>query len=329
MSSFAKDEAPRDVSALYRPLSAEPSSPARHSDDQVAKPLIDPQQLAQATLTVSSRYDERDLSLYALGIGLGQDALNERELAYIDERRVDFQAFPSYAMVPMMSIVMSQSRKGITPLLGMNFGLDRLLHGAQYMRLQRPLPPRATLTHHFSLKQLLDKDPHAVVTLAISSRDEQGEELIYNELTAFVMGGGGFGGVRGVKTAVDTPPAGRPDAVIEEVIADNQALLYRLSGDWNPLHVNPAFALEFGFKRPILHGLCTLGFCCRHVVKAFAHNDGRRLKSVRVRFSASVFPGETLVTQMWSETTTRIVFEARVKERDMTVITQAVIELFE
>lgn len=314
-----------DVSALFRPVRA----PTPPSDNAPTKPLIDPQQLAQATLTVSSRYDERDVSLYALGIGLGRDALNEGELAYIDERRADFQAFPSYAMVPMMSIVMAQSCKGITPLPGMHFGLDRLLHGEQYMCLRRPLPSRATLTHHFKLKRLLDKDPHAVVTLAISSCDKTGAELIYNELTAFVLGAGGFGGERGVAMATEAPPSGRPDATIEEVIADNQALLYRLSGDWNPLHVNPAFAREFGFKRPILHGLCTLGFCCRHVIKAFANNDGRRLKSVRVRFSSYVFPGETLVTQMWRLTATHIVFEAYVKERGKTVITQAVIDLLD
>ncbi|MGH6908077.1 MAG: SCP2 sterol-binding domain-containing protein, partial [Aestuariivirga sp.] len=119
------------------------------------------------------------------------------------------------------------------------------------------------------------------------------------------------------------------DAVIEEKTDLNQTLLYRLSGDWNPLHADPAFAKAFGFDKPILHGLCTFGHVGRHVIKAFCDGDGRRFKSIKVRFAESVFPGETLVTRMWKESATRVVFETKVKERDKVVIRNAAIDLYE
>jgi 3-hydroxyacyl-CoA dehydrogenase/3a,7a,12a-trihydroxy-5b-cholest-24-enoyl-CoA hydratase len=126
---------------------------------------------------------------------------------------------------------------------------------------------------------------------------------------------------------VNVPPDREPDAVIEERTDPNQTLLYRLSGDWNPLHADPAFATAFGYEKPILHGLCTFGHCGRHLVQAFCENDGRWLKSIKVRFARNVYPGETLVTRMWKEDDRRIVFETIVKERGEVVIRNAVAEL--
>jgi 3-hydroxyacyl-CoA dehydrogenase/3a,7a,12a-trihydroxy-5b-cholest-24-enoyl-CoA hydratase len=179
------------------------------------------------------------------------------------------------------------------------------------------------------LKAAYDKNPHAVIVLAISSTDESGEEIAYNEFTTFVRGAGGWGGDRGPTGDSNTPPAREPDVVIEEKTHDNQALLYRLCGDANPLHADPDFASSFGFDRPILHGLCTYGYVGRHVIKAFCGNDPRLFKSIRVRFAETVFPGETLVTRLWRESLTRVVFETRVKERDKLVVKNAVAELFE
>lgn len=290
--------------------------------------FIDLDVASKATLEVESAYDERDLSLYALGIGAARDPMDSKELAYVYELGGGFQAFPTYGVMPQMNAMLQLAKQGKSPLPGMNFGFDRLLHGEQYTEIKRPLPPHAKLKHTFSLKHAYDKAPNAVVTFAISSTDESGEELIYNEMTAFVKGAGGWGGDRGSSGDINTPPAREPDAVIEEKTDINQTLLYRLSGDWNPLHADPAFAQAFGYERPILHGLCTFGYCGRHVIKAFCNNDGRYFKSIKVRFAKSVFPGETLVTRMWKEADDRIIFETSVKERNEVVIKNAAIELY-
>ncbi len=180
----------------------------------------------------------------------------------------------------------------------------------------------------FKFKEAFDKDPHAVVTFAVHTLDEDGEEVAYNEMTSFVRGAGGWGGDRGPSADINVPPTREPDAIIEEKTDANQTLLYRLSGDWNPLHADPAFAKAFGFDKPILHGMCTFGYCGRHVIKAFSNNDPRYFKSIKVRFAKSVFPGETLVTKMWKESDTRIVFETSVKERNEVVIKNAAVELY-
>uniref|UniRef100_UPI0038731F86 SCP2 sterol-binding domain-containing protein n=1 Tax=Acinetobacter wuhouensis TaxID=1879050 RepID=UPI0038731F86 len=253
--------------------------------------------------------------------------MDSSELAYVYELGSEFQAFPTYGVMPQMNAMLQMAKQGVS-LPGMNYGFDRVLHGEQYTEIKRPLPPHAKLQHTFTLKSAYDKDPNAVVTFAISSKDENGEELIYNEMTAFVRGAGGWGGDRGDSTEINVAPEREPDAVIEEKTDVNQTLLYRLSGDWNPLHADPAFAKAFGFDRPILHGLCTFGFSGRHVIKAFSNNDGRYFKSIKVRFAKSVYPGDTLVTKMWKESDTKIIFETWVKERNEVVIKNAAIELY-
>jgi 3-hydroxyacyl-CoA dehydrogenase/3a,7a,12a-trihydroxy-5b-cholest-24-enoyl-CoA hydratase len=214
-------------------------------------------------------------------------------------------------------------------LKGLSYGLERVLHGEQYTEIRAPLPLGAGVTNCFRLKAAYDKDPHAVLVFSVVTTDQDGQDLAYNEITAFVRGAGGWGGERGPSGDINVPPDRDPDAIIEEKTDLNQALLYRLSGDWNPMHVDPAFASKFGFPRPILHGLCTYGYVARHVIKTFCDNDPGFFKSIRVRFAESVFPGETLVTRMWRESERRIVLEVRVKERDKVVIRNAAVGLFE
>src|SRR5262249_48610294 len=151
------------------------------------------------------------------------------------------------------------------------------------------------------VKDIFDKGKHAAVVMEVRTSDETGAELFRNEFTSIIRGAGGWGGDRGPTGDVNVAPERAPDATITAKTADDQALIYRLSGDWNPLHADPGFAGAFGFPKPILHGLCTFGYAARHVIKSFAGGDPRKFKSIKVRFADSVFPGETLVTEMWKE----------------------------
>ena len=133
---------------------------------------------------------------------------------------------------------------------------------------------------------------------------------------------GGFGGERGTSEKVNVPPERAPDATMSEQTSEKQALIYRLSGDINPLHADPAMAAVGNFDRPILHGLCTFGYATRAVLKHFCDNDPARFKSIGVRFSKHVFPGETLVTEMWRDGS-HVTFQTKVKERDEVVLSYA------
>src|SRR6185436_516195 len=178
---------------------------------------------------------------------------------------------------------------------GMSYGFDRILHGEQYLEIKRPLPQKATLEHKVRIKDIFDKGKNALVITEVRSYDEAGDLLLVNELTTVVRGAGGWGGDRGPTGEMNAAPDRAPDATVSERISENQALLYRLSGDWNPLHADPSFASAFGFSKPILHGLCTYGYAARHVIKSMCNGDPRLFKSIKVRFADSVFPGETIV----------------------------------
>ena len=275
----------------------------------------------------TSSYTERDLALYALGVGAAKDGAGELDLVY-EMSRAGFKAIPSYAVIPAVNLVLDLGKRGIQAP-GLHYGLDRVLHGEQKMTLERPLPKSATLRHEARIKDIFDKGKGALVVTEIRSYDEDGDLLITNELTTFVRGAGGWGGDRGPSADKNPVPDRTPDAVIEEKTDPNQALLYRLSGDWNPLHADPDFAKAMKFDRPILHGLCTFGFATRQVLGALAPDgDPRYFKSIDCRFAKSVFPGETLVTEAWKDGQ-RIVFRTKVKERDEVVLSNAAIELYE
>ncbi|HEX6591376.1 MAG TPA: SDR family NAD(P)-dependent oxidoreductase [Moraxellaceae bacterium] len=322
ITDFSESTHPTTTTESFAPIMEGIQNPSLGGNE-----FIDLDVASKTELVLESAYDERDLSLYALGVGAARDPLDKNELKYVYELDGDFRALPTYGAMPQMNAMLSAAKSGALSLPGMNFGFERLLHGEQFLEIRRPLPAKAKLKHVFKFKQAFDKDPNAVVTFAISSLDENGEEVAYNEMTSFVKGAGGWGGDRGPSGESNVPPAREPDAVIEEKTDANQTLLYRLSGDWNPLHADPAFAQAFGYDRPILHGMCTFGYCGRHVIKAFSGNDGRYFKSIKVRFAKSVFPGDTLVTRMWKESDTRIIFETSVKERNEVVIKNAVVEL--
>ena len=326
IGDFDKSEHPADINASMVGMLGNITNPSLGGNE-----FIDLDECMNAEATLESSYDERDLSIYALGVGAAENPLDEKELPFVYEMSgAGFKALPTYAAMPGMNAMLNVAKEtGESLLPGLNYGFDRVLHGEQYTEIKQVLKPNAKLTHTYKVKAVHDKDPHAVVVLGMTSTDEDGTEVAYNEMTTFVRGAGGWGGDRGPSGDVNVAPDREPDAVIEEKVDENQALLYRLSGDWNPLHADPKFAKAFGFEQPILHGMCTYGFCGRHVIKAFCENDPRYVKSVKVRFADSVFPGETIITRMWKESDTRIIFETKVKERDSVVIRNAAVELYD
>ena len=324
ITDFGKSEHPASVTESMAPIMANvEAGPSKGGNE-----FIDVDQaLGYQFPEYTSRYDERDLALYALGVGASRNPLDATDLNYVYELSEGFQALPTYAVVPAVNGILEMGRRGETAP-GFNFGLDRILHGEQYTELLRPLPTKQKLTHRSRVKAIYDKGKGAVVVNETKTFDEEGELLAINEVTTFVRGAGGWGGDRGPSAEVNVPPDRAPDAVIEDKTSDSQALLYRLSGDWNPLHADPGFAGAFGYAKPILHGLCSFGYAGRHVLKAFTGGDAGRFKSIKVRFADTVFPGETLVTEMWKESETRVVFRCKVKERDKVVISNAAVELY-
>jgi len=277
----------------------------------------------------TSSYDERDVALYALGVGAARDPNDERDLALVYEMSgKGMKVLPSFGAVPAINMVLTMGKNGVTAP-GLNFGIDRVLHGEQYTELKRPLPTKGKLTTKATVKNIWDKTKGAVVVTEFVTYDEAGDEIVKNEVATFVRGAGGWGGERGPSADVNVPPDRAPDKTIEDKTTENQALLYRLSGDWNPLHADPGMAKAFGFAKPILHGMATFGIAARQVAQAFAPDgDPRYVKSIKARFATTVFPGETIVTEAWKESDTKIIFRSKIKERGEVCISNAAIELW-
>jgi 3-hydroxyacyl-CoA dehydrogenase/3a,7a,12a-trihydroxy-5b-cholest-24-enoyl-CoA hydratase len=325
ISGFEKTEHPASVAESMQPIMANVEAGPSKGGNQ----FID----VDAALgfkypEFAASYDERDVALYALGVGAARDPGDEKELSLVYEMSgKGMKVLPSFGAVPAINMVLSMGKNGVTAP-GLNFGLDRVLHGEQYTELKRPLPTHGKLTTKATVKNIYDKGKGAVVVTEFVTYDEGGDELVRNEVATFVRGAGGWGGDRGPSADVNVPPDRAPDKVLEDKTTENQALLYRLSGDWNPLHADPGMAKAFGFARPILHGMCTFGMATRHVVNAFAPDgDPRYVKSIKVRFASTVLPGESLVTEMWKEGN-KVIFRTKIKERGEVCISNAAIELW-
>ncbi|KAF8199567.1 multifunctional beta-oxidation protein [Pholiota molesta] len=262
-------------------------------------------------------YTERDVILYNLGIGA-----TEKELKWVFEGDDEFSALPTFGVIPQFAC------SSAIPLDWLpNFNPAKLLHGEQYLNIKGPIPTSGELVSEARLLEVLDKGKAAAVTTIIETRDKSTGKLIFeNQSTVFIRGSGGFGGKRtgndrGAASAVNEPPKCKPDAVLEEKTSTNQAALYRLSGDYNPLHILPEFAAIGGFDQPILHGLCSMGIAGKHVLKAYGP-----YKDIKVRFAGVVYPGETIVTEMWKEGQ-KVIFTAKVKERNTIALAAAAVTL--
>ncbi|XP_034374302.1 peroxisomal multifunctional enzyme type 2 [Arvicanthis niloticus] len=270
----------------------------------------------------SSSYTELESIMYALGVGAS--VKNPKDLKFVYEGSADFSCLPTFGVIIAQKSMMNG---GLAEIPGLSINFAKVLHGEQYLELYKPLPRSGELKCEAVVADILDKGSGVVIVMDVYSYS--GKELIcYNQFSIFVVGSGGFGGKRTsekLKAAVVVPNR-PPDAVLRDTTSLNQAALYRLSGDWNPLHIDPSFASIAGFEKPILHGLCTFGFSARHVLQKFADNDVSRFKAIKVRFAKPVYPGQTLQTEMWKEGN-RIHFQTKVQETGDIVISNAYVDL--
>jgi acyl dehydratase len=278
---------------------------------------IDPKQALGAQMGEGKYTWTRDqVILYHLGIGAGVPPTDRGELEYTYEKNL--KVLPSYGVIPVFGAL---GGLGSTPGLSFNFAM--LLHGEQDIEIHQPIPTEATVTSSGRIAEIWDKGKAALVVLEVETRDEAGKPLFTNRFSLFLRGEGGFGGESGPK-AGNEAPARAPDGVIESKLLPQQALIYRLSGDKNPLHADPDFAKMGGFDRPIIHGLCSYGVVCKAIVDKVLGGDVTKVARYQARFAGVGFPGETYLTSYWKEGD-KILIQAKAKERDAIVISNAAI----
>jgi acyl dehydratase len=257
-------------------------------------------------------YTDADSMLYALSVGMAQDPVNPRELPYVYEQGASLKTIPTLAtvLVPEMFPV------------GLGWDYTQILHSEQRLRLYRPLPPAADLLINKRVVDAFDRGPKlgALILLEAEGRLASDDTVVFNMgCTIVARGDGGFGGPRGKGIPPHRAPHREPDLSCDITTRLDQALLYRLTGDRNPLHADPERARAVGFERPILHGLCTFGIACKAVLQTICDYDYTLIEEFDARFSAPVLPGDTITTDMWQDGNI-ISFSCRVKERDAIVL---------
>ena len=284
-------------------------------------PIYYPDILQQRTAPRTFNYGDKDVMLYALGIGLGQDPMNATELGFVYEKGLK--------LVPTAATVLASGMRGTSgPAPEMPAGHRQsqinflmVVHGEQKVELHKPLPASGTFTAESRTAGAYDKGPGkgAVIINETIWTDDKGEKIATLTGSTFARGDGGFGGPSDGAPEPHTVPARPADLSVNFTTREDQALLYRLNGDRHPLHSDPDGARKAGFDRPILHGLCTYGITCRAVLQAITDFDPDQIYSHQARFSAPVFPGDTITVDLWKDGK-NISFEARVKARNATVI---------
>ena len=259
-------------------------------------------------------WTDREVMLYAYGIGLGADPMDEKELSFVNEAY--FTERPLKVVPTFASVAAWGSGPG-------EMGLNKLLvvDGERDITFHKPLPVAAKITADSSVLGVFDKgkDKGLVIRHQTVLKDEQGEALATLVASRFARGDGGIGGSSQGQPEPHQVPTRAPDKTVDISTRPDQALIYRLCGDRNPLHSDPEFAKRGGFPRPILHGMCTYGLTCRGVLQTYADYDPTAFKRHAVRFSSPVYPGETVSIDLWKDGNV-ISFEAKVKERGVTVI---------
>lgn len=280
---------------------------------------IDPERLLSFPIPEQRQsLTKADAILYALSVGLGSDPMDTAQLDFVDSHR-PLKAMPSIAVVlGHPGFWLADPATGVDAV--------QLVHGEQSIVWHAPLPVEGEIIGRTRVTGLVDKGPGRgsllystkTVTDAVT-----GTLLATTESTTFLRGDGGFGGPSGPVKPAAAGPIGTPDLVVDLPTRPEQALYYRLNGDDNPLHADPAVAAKAGFPRPILHGLCTLGVVTHALLRDVCGYDPARLHALSLRFSAPVFPGETIRTEIWRNGG----FRARVLERDIVVVNNGLAEM--
>ena len=273
---------------------------------------------------VEHHYVAKDCMLYALGLGLGQDPMNEDELAFVYEKNLK--------VLPTMALVLGYTPYWLrNPQSGVNW--TKVVHGEQGFVLHRPLGPEGLVVGKTRVIEVIDKG-EGKGALVLSEREvtdkASGAAVATLSQTTFCRGDGGFGGPPREAPLPHALPERGPDLVCDLPTRPEMALIYRLSGDINPLHAEPGFAKAAGFPRPILHGLATFGVAGHAILKTLGGYDPAKITAMKGRFSAPVYPGETIRTEMWQENNKAgglVSFRARVVERDVIAINNGCAEV--
>ena len=262
---------------------------------------------------VEFSWTSTDVQLYHLALGAGSDPMDARELRYLTDGTP--QVLPTFSSVAA-TFHMTEPPRVSFP--GIDIELGRVLHASEAVTVHAPLPPSGSARATTRITDIWDKGKAAVIVNETKVTDPHGAPLWSTNRSIFARGEGGFGGERGPSTSVETP--GRaPDFEADITVLPQQALLYRLCGDRNPLHSDPGFAAAAGFPRPILHGLCTYGMTCKALVDTVLDGDTRRVGAYGARFAGVVFPGETIRASVWQEGN-RFVGVVTAPDRDDTVV---------
>ncbi|CAB4545191.1 unannotated protein [freshwater metagenome] len=254
-------------------------------------------------------WNSKDALLYAVGIGAGQS-----DLPFTTENTKDIQqvVFPTFAVVAGSGTA-SAGKSAMSEIGSFNFAM--LVHGSQAITLHRPIPVEAEVTVQDKVVAMYDKGKAAVVVTEAETKLKSGELLWTTRSSVFIRGEGGWDGDRGPSGPQNVPPERTPDHEVTLQTSPDQAFVYRLSGDRNPLHTDPSFAAIGGFDRPILHGLCSYGFTGRALLGALCNNDVTKFNHIEGRFSSPVMPGDALTVRMWTIASGETVFTTSVGDR--------------
>lgn len=244
---------------------------------------------------VEFSWTSSDVQLYHLGLGAGRDPVDKRELRYLTDDTP--QVLPTFGNV---AATFHMTEPPTVKFPGIDIELNKVLHASEAITVPAPLPPSGTARSVTRFTEIWDKGKAAVIWSETTTTDPDDKLMWTQKRSIFARGEGGFGGERGPSTSV-TPPDRTPDAEISLPTLPQQALLYRLCGDRNPLHSDPDFATAMGFPRPILHGLCSYGIGCKAIVDTFLDGDVSRVRSYGARFAGVVFPGERLQANIWKD----------------------------